>query len=324
MAAPESVASLSTLRALVLGELEQVEESLEAYLAGAPAVFAAISPQLLHGGKRLRPLLLLLCAAGPDGIPPGAVARATAVEQIHLASLIHDDLLDDSPERRGMQSVPAAVGSRRAVLAGDLLAAGAYGSMIAAEAAATRALTDTVYAMTQAQAQELSAAGKPAEEDLYWKIIGGKTAALFGAAAYLGGALAYPEADARQLQAFAHRVGLAFQVCDDLLDLFGDSGQVGKPLYRDLLAGTYTLPVLYAARRDPALGRSLEELRGAAPAEAAERAREIAAVVEESGGRAYAEQRMQELVQEATSALPQVFHREALAGFAGCMISRDY
>ena len=314
---------LAQLRAPVAHELELVEGELRQVVNSAPELFDAIADQLVLRGKRLRPLTLLLCArVGPEA--PAAVSLAVAVEEVHLASLLHDDVLDGAELRRGRPSAPAALGIRRAVLAGDYLAAAAYQQLMdLRDTEVVAALSHAVLRMTRAEVVATSAAGQLLSEAQYLDLISGKTAELFAAAAYLGAVAGHaPQETAEQLRSYGHDLGVAFQIRDDLLDLYGDSHRLGKPVGHDLAAGLYTLPVIHAA--ESAGGAALRE-RLVALRETPEEARLVeasAALTRELGGTQYAEQVMRRYAEQATAALPELPTRPALVGLAAYAVTR--
>ncbi len=207
---------------------------------------------LLAGGKRLRPLLSLLAAEfGPDAGSHRPVEAGVSVELIHVGSLYHDDVIDESDTRRGAPSVNANWSNSVAILAGDFLMARA------SEVAAThlsqesvRLLAATYAELVEGQTKELQLVGNLEHDiDEYHQVIGGKTASLIRTSARLG-ALA---ADAspgvvEALSSWAWEVGMVFQIADDALDLVADEETIGKPAGSDIREGTFTAPVLLASR----------------------------------------------------------------------------
>ncbi len=216
------------------------------------------------GGKRLRPALVV-CAAmavgGHEAVSERVIDAATAVELLHLASLYHDDVLDTAAVRRGRPSANALWGNHAAVLGGDVLLSHAY--RVAAElgAAQLRRLAYTLSALCSGQIAE-SAAQFDAARDVahYDASIRGKTAALLATSCWLGAftAGASPQA-ADAVACFGMELGVAFQIVDDVLDLYGHALQIGKPAGSDLRAGVFTLPVLMTLQRDPTLVELLVE-----------------------------------------------------------------
>ena len=320
----DSGAALAELRAAVAAPLAQVEARLAALGEALPEPLSPVTGPLLRAGKLLRPLLLLLCAGNDARWRESAVALAAAVEEIHVASLIHDDVVDSAEQRRGGPSAPAALGRHCAVLAGDYLAAAAYREVMAAGVSgAPEALVEAAVRMTLAEVQEMATAGRLLPEAEHLAIISGKTAALFEVSAYLGGLVAgLPAEDLESLGAYGAALGMAFQVRDDLLDLYGQPGDLGKPVRRDLAEGVYTLPVLAAAGAPggETIRERLEQLRNGGNGHVAE---EIATLIRCLGGEAYATGRMEQYADTAVASLPDLPARPLLEALARYAVGRS-
>ena len=198
------------------------------------------------GGKRLRPMLVLLCA-GPEG-GAATVRAAAAIELVHMATLVHDDVLDNAPLRRGLPTVAATSGRGRAVGTGDLLFARAFALL--GEAGDTRSvalLADASVALARGElVQRRDAFDLDVGEERYLSRCRLKTARLFECACMLG-------RDEEALREFGGDVGLAFQLLDDVLDVSGPPERTGKARGTDLLDGTVTLPLIEAAKSDPGI-----------------------------------------------------------------------
>jgi geranylgeranyl pyrophosphate synthase len=261
--------------------LEEVEGRLGELARGHGEELASDASSTLEaGGKRLRPMLVLLCA-GPDA-GPGAIRAATAVELVHMATLVHDDVLDAAPLRRGRPTVLATSGPARATAVGDLLFSRAFAELSdavaapaddAAAAGAARSAAERQVALLAeasvglslgelAQRQDEFDLALPAER--YLKRCMLKTARLFECACTIG--RDDPAAD-DALAEFGREIGLAFQLLDDVLDVTGPPERTGKARGTDLLDGTVTLPLIWAREKDPALAeidlRSLDEVEAA-------------------------------------------------------------
>jgi geranylgeranyl pyrophosphate synthase len=206
----------------------------------------AATMTLAAGGKRLRPLLVLLCAGSRAG--EGTVRAATAIELIHMATLVHDDVLDSAPLRRGLPTVAATAGRGRATATGDLLFARAFALL--AETGDLRAielLAEASVALARGElAQQRDAYDTSVTEERYMERCRLKTGKLFECACLLG-------RDEEPLRAFGAEVGLAFQLLDDVLDVSGPLERTGKARGTDLLDGTVTLPLIVAAEADPGI-----------------------------------------------------------------------
>jgi geranylgeranyl pyrophosphate synthase len=225
--------------------LGEVEERLRAQAGGHGELLGGdASMTLAAGGKRLRPLLVLLCA-GEDG-GEAAVRAAAAIELVHMATLVHDDVLDDAPLRRGLPTVAATSGRERAAATGDLLFSRAFALLAdPPELRAINLLAAASVALARGElAQRRDAYDTSISEQRYLERCRLKTAKLFECACLLG-------RDEAALGAFGAEVGLAFQLLDDVLDVSGPPERTGKARGTDLLDGTVTLPLIAAAEGDP-------------------------------------------------------------------------
>jgi heptaprenyl diphosphate synthase len=231
--------------------LASVEERLLEAATTDDAYLTKIAQHLLlAGGKRFRPLLSLLAAEFGPGDDHRPVEAAVSVELIHVGSLYHDDVIDESDTRRGATSVNANWSNTVAILAGDFLMARA------SEVAAThlsqesvRLLAATYAELVEGQTRELQLEGDFSHsfED-YEKVIGGKTASLVRTSARLGAMAAdSPPEVVEALSTWAWEVGMVFQIADDALDLVANESSIGKPAGSDIREGTFTMPVLAAA-----------------------------------------------------------------------------
>lgn len=211
------------------------------------------------GGKRLRPALVLLSSRAGRAGGRSTDLAAAAVELVHLATLYHDDVIDESDTRRGVPTVHAKWGTEVAVLAGDYLFA--RGCALGAEAGGEvpGILARAIGEVCEGQIVETAALNDPERGTAaYVDTIARKTASLFAAACELGAVTAGAADEARgALKVYGAELGLAFQIVDDLLDLVGDPAETGKMPGTDLQEGVFTLPVLIACERDPSLVTSL-------------------------------------------------------------------
>lgn len=246
--------------------LGRVEELLRAAGRDHGEALAADAAMTLEaGGKRLRPLLVLLCAGEDAG--EGAVRAAAATELVHMATLVHDDVLDAAPLRRGHPTVAATSGRDRATGAGDLLFSRAFALLAeAGERRAIELLSAASVALARGElAQRQDAYDTAISERRYLERCRLKTATLFECACRLG-------RDEDGLGAFGASIGLAFQLLDDVLDIAGPAERTGKARGADLLDGTVTLPLILARQRDPAVREAdLRALDSAAAEELCDR-----------------------------------------------------
>ena len=242
--------------------LGEVEDLLRKSVAGHGETLGEDAAATLDaGGKRLRPMLVLLCA-GPDP-GEGAVRAAAAIELVHMATLVHDDVLDAAPLRPGLPTVAAPSGRHRAPATGALLFSRAFALL--ADAGDTRSvalLADASVALARGElAQRRDAFDLEIDEERYLSRCRLKTGRLFECACLLG-------RDDEALREFGAEIGLAFQLLDDVLDVSGPPERTGKARGTDLLDGTVTLPLIEAAADDPGIREADLQALDAAAAEA--------------------------------------------------------
>ena len=253
--------ALATLTGLVRRDLDACNRTIVERMASPVALIPQLAAHLVAaGGKRLRPVLTLAASrlCGYPGFPEGDrhVGLAACVEFIHTATLLHDDVVDDSALRRGLASANAVFGNKASVLVGDFLFARSFQLMtddgnlrvldILSSASATIAEGEVLQMVTQ---NDLST-----PEDRYLEVIRGKTAALFAAACRIGAVIAdRPSGEEEALDAYGTNLGMAFQLADDALDYAADQAALGKAVGDDFREGKITLPVLaaYAAGDEP-------------------------------------------------------------------------
>ncbi|GAA1470854.1 polyprenyl synthetase family protein [Corynebacterium felinum] len=213
------------------------------------------------GGKRFRPMFALLASNyGPNPMSDEVVKAAVIVEMTHLATLYHDDVMDEATQRRGVESANARWSNSVAILAGDILLAHASRIMSELGVATVAHFADTFGDLVTGQMRETIGAGDGDPIEHYMKVIEEKTGVLIASAGYLGAM--HSGADEDTIQALSRTgaaIGMVFQIVDDIIDIFSDSDQSGKTPGTDLREGVFTLPVLYALAEDSAVG---EQLRG--------------------------------------------------------------
>ncbi len=257
---PPVTAVMDAASAWLPARLSQVEERLAELSAGyGPRLGEEAEATLNAGGKRMRPLLVLMAAG--DGAGDRAVRVATAVEMVHMATLVHDDVLDGAPVRRGRPTVVARSGRARAVGVGDLLFSRAFAELAAdgGEAAVAELSSASVALALGELAQRHDAFDTTITEERYLERCSLKTARLFESACRLG-RISSGKPGTEELASFGREIGLAFQLLDDVLDVTGPPERTGKARGTDLLDGTMTLPLILARQRDPSLESA--ELRG--------------------------------------------------------------
>ncbi|RRD00949.1 polyprenyl synthetase family protein [Prevotella sp. OH937_COT-195] len=201
-----------------------------------------------RGGKRMRPMLILLIAKNYGGVNDATLNAAVGLELLHTASLVHDDVVDESDERRGQASVNATYNNKVAVLVGDFILSSAL--LRVSETGDSRIISNLArLGRTLSMGEVLQLANidnKEISEDIYYQVIRQKTAALFEACCEMGALSAgVDEKDTAEVREFGSNIGLAFQIRDDIFDYY-DSSEIGKPTGNDMTEGKLTLPVIYA------------------------------------------------------------------------------
>jgi octaprenyl-diphosphate synthase len=248
-----SLAQAADLFAPVAAGLQATERWLvEMHRDEPESVRALLAHVGRFGGKRLRPALVHLCAGATGHATPEHPLLGAIVESLHLASLLHDDVLDRADTRRQVATLNALHGNEVPVLLGDLVYARAFAlSLTLSTTHAARELAATSQAIVRGEIEQaFFRFSEDPDEERYLRVIRGKTAALYSAACSLGARYAGGcEAEVRALHAYGDGLGMAFQVIDDCLDLVGEERVVGKSLGTDLETGKVTLPVIRLARR---------------------------------------------------------------------------
>lgn len=256
VAGPEQLAAVlaaggDDLRAL----LARTEQRLAEIADGAGNALAPLAADTLRaGGKRLRPMLIFICAG--DAVTEPLVSAGVAVELLHMATLVHDDILDRAALRRGRPTVVATAGVDAAVATGDFLFARAFAELTSTgSAAAVRALSSASSALVRGELMQRDDAWSTSVTcERYLERCELKTARLFEAACRLGALLGGPGPSAADALAdYGARIGTAFQIFDDVLDVAGPTERTGKLRGTDLLDGTVTLPLIIARSRDAKL-----------------------------------------------------------------------
>ena len=234
--------------------LDEVEATLDkAVRSDTEFVTNAAGYLVAAGGKRFRPLLALLGARFGDPTDPRVIQGAAAAEITHLATLYHDDVIDEADTRRGITSANARWDNTVAILTGDFLFA--KSSEIAAEfgTEVSKLLARTIAILCDGQIQEVHASGRPDQtREAYMEIIRRKTASLIATSCRLGGMLSdAPPEVVELLDDFGMALGMAFQLSDDIMDITSSEEELGKEPGQDLREGVYTLPVLHALHHGP-------------------------------------------------------------------------
>jgi octaprenyl-diphosphate synthase len=248
-AVEKTLISLAQLFEPVREDLKRVDEEFVRHVQSQVDLIPKIG-KYIHGsgGKRIRPAVLLMASRLCGYTGDRAVLYAAVVEFIHTATLVHDDIIDDSELRRGRLAVHSQWGNDVSVLLGDYLYIKSMAmALMYDELAIIRLLCDVTLRMIEGELYQLTKNGDPdISEEEHFEIIRRKTAYLFGGCAQIGGMLAgIPSAQAEALGAYGFNLGIAFQLVDDLLDLTGKAESLGKPVGSDLREGKITLPIIH-------------------------------------------------------------------------------
>ncbi len=277
-------------------------------------------------GKQIRPALVLLSARASGGIRPAHHVLAAVVELVHIATLVHDDVLDEADLRRRTETVSRRWGNESAVLLGDLLFSHAYRlcSTLDSQFAALQ-IGQTAVDLCAGELLQVSSAGRrDLSEAEYFEIIEGKTASLIATCCLLGSYYAgADEATVEALRRYGRDVGLAFQITDDLLDLLGSEQVVGKSLGRDIEKGKLTLPLIHCLTQAPP--RCRQELLNLLEDRDPRRYRRIAELLQSAGSVTYAQQAARGLIEQAVEQLdklPDGPDRQALRTLAEFVVAR--
>jgi octaprenyl-diphosphate synthase len=300
--------SLSEIQSTVRHELHEVEVELRRIVDDDSPLIAAVSGHLMGmKGKLLRPTLVLL-ANGIDEHPgASATTLAAILELIHVATLVHDDAVDHSVLRRGMPTLNSLLGHQISVIAGDFLYLRALKELARlGNVEALRIITDASDEMTRGELTQLTRDDAFAvTEDDYERWIEAKTASLFRAACELGALAGAPEYRV-QLAGYGLKLGMAFQIADDLLDYTAEESVTGKPSGLDLRERKMTLPLIAALRSMSPASRARVESLFASESPSDTEIHDVIGIVADSGGLEYARRRGAEFAGQAEAALGEL------------------
>lgn len=321
--------TLDDLKALVANDMQRVNQVITDNLASHVVLINQLSQHIiLSGGKRLRPMLVLLTArsCGYEGEEDALLAAV--IEFIHTATLLHDDVVDDSDMRRGQETASHIWGNEAAVLVGDYLYSRAFQMMVRAESMRIMSLlSDATNTIAQGEVLQLLNVNDPdTSEEKYHEVIYGKTACLFEAATQIGAILGNCDAETEAAMAnFGKHLGTAFQLVDDALDYSADSEELGKNVGDDLAEGKPTLPLIYAMQK--ASSEQSELIRNAIKQGGLDHIEEITAIIQETGALDYTFQQAQAEAEKAKAAiafLPESEYRQALMFLADYAVERRF
>jgi octaprenyl-diphosphate synthase len=324
-----STATLEPVQRLIADEMRLVDEVIRRRLRSDVALIRQIGEYIVDsGGKRLRPALVIL-AAGACGYSGSAHYQlAAVVEFIHTATLLHDDVVDESELRRGKSTANSIFGNPASVLVGDFLYSRAFQMIVEVQdMRVMQVLADATNTIAEGEVLQLLNCNDPdVSEDRYLHVIRYKTAKLFEAAGRLGAIVsrASPEVE-EGLARYGMHLGTAFQLIDDVLDYSGDHAQTGKNLGDDLAEGKPTLPLIHAMRNGSSAQARI--IRSAIERGGLEEFQSIMAAILETGALEYARRQAESESRRAIAAidaLPRSTYHDSLLQLAAFAVSRTY
>ncbi|MCD7710680.1 MAG: polyprenyl synthetase family protein [Porphyromonadaceae bacterium] len=297
---------LSKIKQPIEGELETLNQVIAQILSSdSPLLTQAVTHYLSMKGKQIRPILVLLTAKLSGPIRPETIYAAAAIELLHNASLIHDDVIDESKLRRGKATLNGIWDNRIAVLAGDYFVSSALRAALSTQQFSVIAILGELgRKLACGEMNQISVVAKKIiDETAYFKVIKEKTASLFMACTHIGAFTSgMPQEQVETLKGFGERLGICFQIKDDIFDYFA-TDELGKPTHTDLAEGKITLPLLYALTHTA--GKEEEAMRTLAlkPDLSTEEINRLTDFAIQKGGVTYAEEVMNRLRDEAVALL---------------------
>ena len=323
---PDSV-SFDDVAALAASDMRAVDSLISRSLESDVALVSQVSEYIvMSGGKRLRPLIVLLAARALGYEGEQHVRAAAIIEFIHTATLLHDDVVDSSERRRGQDSANTVFGNQASVLVGDFLYSRSFQMMVdIGDMRVMQILADATNTIAAGEVQQLMNVHDPeTTEDEYQQVIYRKTARLFEAGAQIAAVLArQDDAVERAMIRFGQHLGTAFQLVDDALDYDASADELGKNLGDDLAEGKPTLPLIYAMQNGSDAQRKL--IREAILAGGREQMSDIQAAIQDTGALDYTAQRARDAADAAIAELgklPNNEFRQALVSLAEFAIQR--
>lgn len=329
LAFPWAPMTLEQIRDLVTADFKAVDRVIKLRLHSQVALVDQVATYIIYsGGKRLRPLLVLLAAKACGHDREDHVDAAAIVEFIHTATLLHDDVVDGSSLRRGRETANEVFGNAASVLVGDFLYSRAFQMMVTLDRMAImRIVADATNAIAEGEVLQLMNAHDPnTTEARYIDVIQRKTARLFEAGAQIGAVLSdAPPLIEQSLARYGKHIGTAFQLVDDALDYQSDEASLGKHLGDDLAEGKPTLPLIYAMQHGSDGQRDM--IRHAIEKGGLDQLGEITRAVASLGGLAYTARLAQSEADQALAALaplPETVFKEGLSELARFAVARKH
>jgi octaprenyl-diphosphate synthase len=312
---------------LARDDMQAVDRLISSSLESDVALVSQVSQYIVtSGGKRLRPLLVLLAARALGYEGEQHIRSAAIVEFIHTATLLHDDVVDSSARRRGRDTANTVFGNQASVLVGDFLYSRAFQMMVDIDSMRVmQILADATNTIAAGEVMQLMNVHDPdTTEESYRQVIYRKTARLFEAGAQIAAVLAGRDpADEAAMKTYGQNLGAAFQLVDDALDYNSNADELGKNLGDDLAEGKPTLPLIYAMQKGSAEDKEL--IRNAIVEGGLDQLERITAIIETTGALEYTATRAQEAADTAIAALSEVpdsAHKQALVAIAEFSIQR--
>lgn len=321
--------TLHTLRDFTAGDMLRVNQVIESHLSSDVVLINQLSQHIIHsGGKRLRPMLVMLAskACGYEG--ENDALLAAIVEFIHTATLLHDDVVDDSDMRRGQQTASSIWGNEAAVLVGDYLYSRAFQMMVLVQSLPIMNLmADTTNTIAQGEVLQLLNINEPdTSEENYHQVIYSKTACLFEAACKIGAIMGEVGNEIEHaLGEYGKHLGIAFQLVDDALDYEANSEELGKNVGDDLAEGKPTLPLIYAMQKGSEAERQM--IRQAIEQGGLDQIEAITQTIKATGALEYTHQQAiqhAEIAKKSLSVLTPGRQRDALYFIADYAVERSY
>ena len=311
--------ALPQIQTVATADMAAVDALIRNRLASDVVLINQIADHIISaGGKRLRPMLVVLAGRACGGMSPDHHQLAAIIEFIHTSTLLHDDVVDESDLRRGRSTANALWGNAPSVLVGDFLYSRSFQLMVELDRMEVmRILADTTNRIAEGEVLQLLHVHNPdTDEAAYLRVIERKTAVLFAAGTQLGALASAADATTQQkLYDYGMNLGYAFQIADDVLDYTADAADLGKNLGDDLAEGKATLPLIHAIAHSDETARNrlrdiVENGDGAAMPE-------VLAAIRATGGLEYSQQRAAEYADAAERALDGLPESEALAALRG-------
>lgn len=324
----QSAPSLDSLRELVTEDWEDVNRVIYRRLGSDVALVNQVAHHIIHhGGKRLRPLVVLLAARTCGIADRTHIGGAAIIEFIHTATLLHDDVVDNSDRRRGQRTANTLFGNQASVLVGDFLYSRAFQMMVEIrDLAVLDVLANATNTIAEGEVLQLMNCNNPdATETDYMEVIYRKTAKLFEAGARIGALLAGKPEHESAFIAYGRHLGQAFQLVDDALDYDASPEELGKNIGDDLAEGKPTLPLIYAMDHGSAAERHM--IREAIETGGTQNLRSIQIAIESTGGLRYTTECAAEEAQKAIDALaslPRCKYRDGLVMLARFAVDRRF